>query len=307
MYWDDIVIYSKSVEERLSHIQTVISLLLRVNVSPKWRTCTSEDHIDYLGNVSQPGRIGISTIAIDTIPRLKHPTKGTELKSFVSHCNIFGRFVQRFSRISALQNWKLKTDKPFRFARSDKTEIEALEMLQQRLLSPSPMLAFLGPNERYKHDTEVCDKQSRCVDGVSYYRRRKDRESLQGTGRDRWTRLMTYKTNHTGVSRCRVRALIIKAVFQGVAIFVSDRSGTISLDTGNDSIVKNKHSGALVSLSSTLRLSIELVSNIRQQSWNPDSPGPQRVNFHSNMMYLYWQYLNRNVKDKFWKGCKNLV
>lgn len=86
--------------------------------------------------------------ATDAIPGLQQPTNATEPKSFTGICSVFRRFVPNCIRIAALLNRKLEKNRRFRFGRLNETQIEGLEMLQHRLLSPQK-LALIRTNESH--------------------------------------------------------------------------------------------------------------------------------------------------------------
>lgn len=90
VYQDDVVIFSRSVEEHLDRVQYVLGLLLRASISLELKECFFiEDCIDNLGHVMQPGRHKISTKASNTIRKLDPSTNVTEIKSFHGLCNVF--------------------------------------------------------------------------------------------------------------------------------------------------------------------------------------------------------------------------
>lgn len=80
--------------------------------------------------------LALSTKAIDTIPRVQHPTIVTERKSFFDLCHEFRWFVPKCARIAALLNHKLGKDMPFPSEILNVCEIEAQETLQHRMLFP---------------------------------------------------------------------------------------------------------------------------------------------------------------------------
>lgn len=128
----DVVIVSRFVEENLHHLQTVLELLSRADLSLKLKkSCSLEDHIGYMGLAIQPGRFGITTRATDVIWALQNPTNFTEIRSFLCLCNICRRVVPDFTRIAVLENGNLENDQPFHFGRLNESEIDALETLQR--------------------------------------------------------------------------------------------------------------------------------------------------------------------------------
>lgn len=85
-----------------------------------------DDEIDYLGYVMKLKKFAILEMAIDAIRGLKQPTNVTKMKSFLSLCIVYHRFVPNFARIAALSTKKLMNDQPFHFDGLDKTELQAL-------------------------------------------------------------------------------------------------------------------------------------------------------------------------------------
>lgn len=100
-YQDYVSIFLKSVEEPLDHLQIVLGLLHRVGISLKLKKCfLSEKRIDYLGQKVQSGRLGISTNETYLICRLQHPKNVTEHNSLLRLCEVFRRFLPKFSENS---------------------------------------------------------------------------------------------------------------------------------------------------------------------------------------------------------------
>lgn len=109
-----------------------------------------------------PGRFSMSTKETDANCRLQHSTNVTEVMSFLGLSNILWLFVPIFARIAVLLYLKLKKDHRLRLGQLNETETEALETLQDRLISP-PILSLSRLNGRYELDSGTCDKQIVCV------------------------------------------------------------------------------------------------------------------------------------------------
>lgn len=68
VYLDDVANFSRSIGEHLDHLRTVLELLSGAGVSLRLKTCfIFENHSDYLGHVTQPGTLDISTKATNAI------------------------------------------------------------------------------------------------------------------------------------------------------------------------------------------------------------------------------------------------
>lgn len=154
VYIDDIFITSRSVEEHLNHLGPKLGLPSRASVTLNLeKRFFFEDRIIYLGHVIQPGRHLISTKETDAIRVIQHPTNVTELKSFLSLCNAFRRFLTNLACKAALLNSKMEKFQPFHFGQLKETEIEALETLQPLFLSLL-ILSLARPNGRYALDDD---------------------------------------------------------------------------------------------------------------------------------------------------------
>ena len=58
VYIDDVIIYSKSVEEHIRHVDEVLTALKKAGVTLKMKKCTFfSDTVEYLGHVIKSGRL----------------------------------------------------------------------------------------------------------------------------------------------------------------------------------------------------------------------------------------------------------
>lgn len=163
VYLDIFVSLLGSDEKNLGSLQAVMGLILRVCILLKMDKCFFfEDHMDYLGDLYQPCKLRISTKAATAIGELQLPINVTELKLFLSLCNVFRQLVQSFIHIGPSLSAKSEMDKPLQFGRLNQTESEALEMLQHGLLS-TQILSVPMPRENNTLDTDACNKQFSCV------------------------------------------------------------------------------------------------------------------------------------------------
>ncbi len=60
MYLDDVIIYSKSIEDHIKHVDEVLTCLREAGITLKISKCTFfSDKIEYLGHIIKPGRLEI--------------------------------------------------------------------------------------------------------------------------------------------------------------------------------------------------------------------------------------------------------
>jgi Reverse transcriptase (RNA-dependent DNA polymerase) len=142
VYLDDVIVFSKSKKDHLAHVAEALTLLGNGSLSLKLKKChLFAETVYYLGHVIRPGRLGVAeknTTALKTAPL---PRTQTELRSFLVLCNVYRRFVPKFSAIAAPLNSFLGKGTPPQLGPLPPKAIAAFNQLRDKLLQP-PVLAL---------------------------------------------------------------------------------------------------------------------------------------------------------------------
>lgn len=139
IYLDDICIYSKTPEEHIKHLDTVLSLLNQHKLLAKTSKCLfGVSSMDFLGHVVS--HQGISTDpkkikAVQDWPNLKH---SKEVLSFLGLANFYRRFVKDFSKIAAPLTALTNKDTPFTWGPAEQQSFDSLK----QALTTAPILAI---------------------------------------------------------------------------------------------------------------------------------------------------------------------
>ncbi|XP_066374965.1 uncharacterized protein [Miscanthus floridulus] len=137
VYFDDILIYSKSMEEHLDHLRAVFDALRAANLFANIEKCMfCTQCVSFLGYVVTPQGIEVDSSKIDAIRAWPTPTTVTQIRSFLGLAGFYRRFVRDFSSIAAPLHELTKKDVPF--AWSDLQEV-AFSTLKDKLTN-SPLL-----------------------------------------------------------------------------------------------------------------------------------------------------------------------
>jgi len=137
VYFDDILIYSKSMEEHLDHLRAVFDALRAANLFANIEKCMfCTQRVSFLGYVVTPQGIEVDSSKIDAIRAWPTPTTVTQIRSFLGLAGFYRRFVRDFSSIAAPLHELTKKDVPF--AWSDSQEV-AFSTLKDKLTN-SPLL-----------------------------------------------------------------------------------------------------------------------------------------------------------------------
>jgi hypothetical protein len=101
VYLDDILIYNKTWEEHLQHIQQVLHTLRQHKLYENLEKCSfGMDMVHYLGYIIDQHGVHVDPAKIQVICDWPAPTTLTELQSFLGLANFYHRFMLGFSHIA---------------------------------------------------------------------------------------------------------------------------------------------------------------------------------------------------------------
>jgi hypothetical protein len=105
VYFDDILIYCKSLDEHIEHLRVVFYTLREARLFANLEKCTfCTDRAAFLGYVVTPQGIEVDEAKIKTIKSLSMSTTLTQLRSFLGLAEFYRRFMRDFSTIAAPLN-----------------------------------------------------------------------------------------------------------------------------------------------------------------------------------------------------------
>ncbi|GBB96358.1 hypothetical protein RclHR1_27350003 [Rhizophagus clarus] len=132
VYIDDIMIYSKSFEEHMEHLEKVLRKLKEKNIILKLKKCKfGERNIEFLGHIV--GRDGLKPEEkkIEKIRNMERPRNVKEIRSFLGLCSYYRKFVKDFSRIAKPISNLVRKNVEFKW---EEKQQEAFEELKKRLM-----------------------------------------------------------------------------------------------------------------------------------------------------------------------------
>ena len=101
IYLDDLLVYSKTFEEHLSHLEKLLTRLVEHGLKVKLEKCQFfRRQVDYLGHTISAEGIGCQGEKVAAVRDWPRPTTTTELRSFVGFCSFYRRFIQGFAGIA---------------------------------------------------------------------------------------------------------------------------------------------------------------------------------------------------------------
>ncbi len=162
VYLDDVIVFSRTLEQHFAHLRGVLELLKQAGVTLKLPKCKFFcETVDYLGHVIRPGRLALAETNTRALQEVKHPQNQTELRSFLGLCNVNMRFVPRFASIAATLNEPLKKHQPVEIDTLNPEQAEAISTPRDALLK-APILALPRKDGHYTLNTDASDGQLGC-------------------------------------------------------------------------------------------------------------------------------------------------
>jgi len=102
VYQDDIIIFSSTFKEHLSHIDRVLERLQRANITLKRSKCSfGVQQVKFLGHIVSASGIAINPEKIKVIDSFERPQTRKQLKKFLGILNFYNHFFEHIGDIAA--------------------------------------------------------------------------------------------------------------------------------------------------------------------------------------------------------------
>ena len=143
----------------MTHVDSILSTLQAAGVSLKLKKCKFfTDTATYLGHIIRPGSLEVDASRVAALTEAEHPKNQTELRAFLGLCNVYRRFVPRYSHTVAQLNKLLTKGQPEKLAPFGPAEDQAFQALIDAVTQP-PVLALPKVGLPFSIDTDSSDYQ----------------------------------------------------------------------------------------------------------------------------------------------------
>jgi transposase InsO family protein len=156
VYLDDVIVFSKTVEDHIREVDDVLTILESAGVSLNMKKChLFRSRVDYLGHVVRPGKLAMSGKKVTAVVDWPLPRNKTEVRSFVAFCSVYRRFVPAFARIAGPLNEALRKEAPEAIDCNPRV-IQAFADLKNRMTS-APVLTLPRLEDALVLETDASD------------------------------------------------------------------------------------------------------------------------------------------------------
>ena len=101
VYMDDILVFTKTLEEHRSVVKRVLQILKDNKLYLKPEKCIFETQkVEFLGFILSEDQIEMDPVKIEGVRNWPHPRNVKELQSFLGFINFYRRFIEDFSKVA---------------------------------------------------------------------------------------------------------------------------------------------------------------------------------------------------------------
>lgn len=154
VFFDDILIYSPTLETHLEHLKIVLQLLADHNWKVKLSKCSfAQQEISYLGHIIGPKGVSTDPKKIQDVINWAVPTSVKKLRGFLGLAGYYRKFVRGFGIISKPLTQLLRKGVPYKW--THETE-QAFQQLKHALVS-APVLALPDFSKQFTLETDASE------------------------------------------------------------------------------------------------------------------------------------------------------
>jgi hypothetical protein len=160
VYFDDILIYSKEIDEHIGHLRQVLDVLRKESLFANLKKCNfCMDMIVFLGYVVSAKYVEMDEAKVKAIQEWPTPRSITDVRSFHGLAIFYRRFVENFSTIASSLTEIVKKAVGFKWGEEQEN---AFSLLKSKLIL-APLLSLLDFNNAFEIE---CDASGICIGAV---------------------------------------------------------------------------------------------------------------------------------------------
>ena len=154
VYFDDILVCSKTLEEHMEHLQQVFNRLQEAKLTLKPKKCSfQQDEVIYLGHVISRKGIAPDPSKTQKVKDFSVPPDVTKLKQFLGLASYYHRFIPGFAKLAHQLHSLAKKGVDFHWSVDCQRAFEKLK----ELLTQAPILAYpcFGEDKEFILETDA--------------------------------------------------------------------------------------------------------------------------------------------------------
>ena len=174
VFLDDILIYSKTLDEHKTHVETVLQLLRENKLYAKQSKCEFfRSSVSFLGHVVSADGVGMEADKVKAVRDWPIPTSVHDIRSFLGLAGYYRRFVRNFSAIAAPLSDLVRHDRKWEWTEVQQQAFDALKSALTNgptLLTPDETLPYVVKTDAsgFAIGAELCQDQGKGLQPIAY-------------------------------------------------------------------------------------------------------------------------------------------
>lgn len=154
VYLDDIVIFSKTFQEHLEHIQSIFEILRKSGLKIKTKKCEfAKKELVYLGHIISINGIRPNPKKTECVANFPTPNNSDQVRTFLGLSGYYRKFIKNYADIAKPLTELTKLDATWKWTEK---EIRAFNHLKH-LLTTNPILGYPDPYIDYVLQTDASE------------------------------------------------------------------------------------------------------------------------------------------------------
>lgn len=155
VFVDDILIYSKSLEEHAAHLREVLEMLTKNKLYVKRSKCSfAQESLEYLGHIISKSGVATDSTKISAVKNWPQPRNTKQLRGFLGLAGYYRKFIRNFGAIYRPLTDLLKKNMQFIWTTHEQASFLALK----QALIDAPVLPLPDFKLEFVLETDACDK-----------------------------------------------------------------------------------------------------------------------------------------------------
>ncbi|WZY72224.1 hypothetical protein YC2023_004464 [Brassica napus] len=152
VYFDDILVYSKSFNDHIEHLRAVLDVLRKESLFANLKKCTfGTDHLVFLGFIVGADGVKVDPEKVRAIREWPIPKTVSEVRSFHGLAGFYRRFVKDFSTIASPLTEVIKKEVGFKWGEAQEL---AFQCLKEKLTN-APLLILPDFNKTFEIECDA--------------------------------------------------------------------------------------------------------------------------------------------------------
>jgi hypothetical protein len=153
VYIDDIIIFSKDLNDHIAHLKQVFNLLQKAGMKVKVQKCRfARQEVEYLGHIVSQKGIKADPKKLNSVRNFPTPRNLDELRSFLGLANYYRRFIDQFATKIHVLLQLTKSKITWKWGPEEQTCFDSIK----ELLCTAPVLAYPDFSRKFIIHTDAC-------------------------------------------------------------------------------------------------------------------------------------------------------